>query len=181
MNSKGLFACLSNISSKILQNCQSWCSKMSNIPRVIKKSIFSLWLVIRRNLKTPFSDYLMAERGSIIPDLRSMFAWKKYNKVRIKYNKVQKSTNMFCFAYFCYFQFFLFRYFVDCIPDTWLYFHLLLQVNNIFYIYTSLVCLSVRLYPLNVKRLNWSGPNFLWPLEWPQGRFLMIKILNVCV
>ena len=159
---------LNKLEFKGIQNCQSWCSKMSNIPRVIKKSIFSLWLVIRRNLKTPFSDYLMAERGSIIPDLRNMFA----SKSPIVWT---------CFAYFCYFQFFLFRYFVDCIPDTWLYFHLLLQVNNIFYIYTSLVCLSVRLYPLNVKRLKWSGPNFLWPLEWPQGRFLMIKILNVCV
>jgi len=40
------------------------------------------------------------------------------------------------------------------------------------YIYTLLICLSVCLYPINVKRLNLSGQNFVWDLTWPQGRFM---------
>ena len=41
------------------------------------------------------------------------------------------------------------------------------------YKYTFLVCLSVRLYSkIVITRLNHSGPNFVWDLAWPQGRFI---------
>ena len=33
------------------------------------------------------------------------------------------------------------------------------------------VCLFVCLYPI-----NWSGPNFLWDITWPPGRFMNDKI-----
>ena len=42
------------------------------------------------------------------------------------------------------------------------------------YIY-NLACLSVCLYPITSKRLNRSGPNFLWDITWPQGRFMNYK------
>ena len=36
------------------------------------------------------------------------------------------------------------------------------------------VCLGVCLFVSNKssKRLNRSGPNFLWDITWPQGRFM---------
>ena len=45
------------------------------------------------------------------------------------------------------------------------------------FIYTLLglfVCLSVRLYSIKVKRAEPSklGPNFVWNLTWPQGKFI---------
>ena len=50
------------------------------------------------------------------------------------------------------------------------------------YIYTLLVwvsvCLSVRLYPINVKTAEPIGPNFLWDLMWPQGRFMDNRIFK---
>jgi len=33
------------------------------------------------------------------------------------------------------------------------------------------IYLLVCLCPINAKRLNRSGPNFMWDLTWPQGRF----------
>ena len=35
-----------------------------------------------------------------------------------------------------------------------------------------LVCLSVCLYPINVKTAEPIGPIFLWDITWPQGRFM---------
>ena len=41
----------------------------------------------------------------------------------------------------------------------------------------NILCLSVCLFVSNKrrKRLNQSGPIFLWDLMWPQGRFMMIE------
>ena len=40
-------------------------------------------------------------------------------------------------------------------------------------IYTLLVWVFVCLYPIKVKTaLNLTGPNFVWRLTWPQGRFM---------
>ena len=56
------------------------------------------------------------------------------------------------------------------------------------HLHINLACLSVRLYPINVKRLKRSGPNFVWDLTWPQGRFmndqnlkkLFLKVFYFC-
>ena len=40
------------------------------------------------------------------------------------------------------------------------------------------VCLSVRLYPTNVKMVEPIGLNFLWDLAWPQGRFMDDRIFK---
>ena len=42
-------------------------------------------------------------------------------------------------------------------------------------LYINLACLSVCLFvciQYTSKRLNRSGPNFLWVITWPQGRFM---------
>ena len=50
------------------------------------------------------------------------------------------------------------------------------------HLYINLACLSVRLYPINVKRLKRSGPNFVWDLTWPQGRVMNDQNLkNLCL
>ena len=49
------------------------------------------------------------------------------------------------------------------------------------YIYTLHVFLSVCLsvcIQLMSKRLNRSGPNFVWDLTWPQGRFMDDRIFK---
>ena len=42
------------------------------------------------------------------------------------------------------------------------------------YIYVYILCLSFCPFVSN-KRLNRSGPNFVWDLTWPQGRFIDAK------
>ena len=37
------------------------------------------------------------------------------------------------------------------------------------------VCLGVCLYPINVERLNRLGPNCVWDLTLPQGRFMFAQ------
>jgi len=57
-------------------------------------------------------------------------------------------------------------------------------------IYTFLFCLFVCPFVSNTsQQLNWSGPNFVWDLAWPQGRFmdaqnykkLYLKLLQIFV
>ena len=46
------------------------------------------------------------------------------------------------------------------------------------------VCLSVCLFvciQYTSKRLNRSGPNFLWDIMWPQGKFMNDKNFKKCV
>ena len=43
------------------------------------------------------------------------------------------------------------------------------------------VCLFVCLYPINVKTTEPIGLKFLWDLTEPQGRFMQIKISNICL
>ena len=42
-------------------------------------------------------------------------------------------------------------------------------------------CLFVCLYPINVKTTEPIGLKFLWDLTEPQGRFMQIKISNICL
>ena len=45
-------------------------------------------------------------------------------------------------------------------------------------LYINLTCLSVCLYPINVKMAELIGSNFFWDITRPQGRFLNDK--KVC-
>ena len=45
------------------------------------------------------------------------------------------------------------------------------EISLYIYIYTLLFCLFVCNHQTS-KRLNRSGPNFVWNLTWPQGRFM---------
>ena len=56
-----------------------------------------------------------------------------------------------------------------------------LKITDI-YEYTLLICLSVRLYPINVhERMNWSGLYFVWDLTCPREGLWMLKITQICV
>ena len=46
--------------------------------------------------------------------------------------------------------------------------------TNVLFNYTDILCMSVRLCPMNV----WTRlcPNFVWDLTWPQGNIWMLKI-----
>ena len=49
-------------------------------------------------------------------------------------------------------------------------------IKSIYIIYFA--CLSVRLYPINVKGLNRSGPNFLCELTWPREGLWVIEFFK---
>ena len=51
-------------------------------------------------------------------------------------------------------------------------------IHCIFQTYIYFACLGVRLYPINVKTAEPIGPNFLWDLMWPQGRFMDNRIFK---
>ena len=44
--------------------------------------------------------------------------------------------------------------------------------NNLVLLYINLACLSVCLYPINVKTAEPIWPKFLWDITCPQGRFM---------